>query len=220
MPPRRRTHPAPPDIDALRLALDQGKIARVGVVPSGQFPDGVTGRVRRIGNPAVDGEEFLFVEVPVGGVKDVLPFAPADLTGSPARSSTPRVPPDEAPDTAAAEPASTRPRSAAARSTGSQRPAPRGKRAPVTITVSTAGDESSVWHIEAKIGTRVAVRPTVIPPSRVWEIVESLGDPKLTDLVQSLLSEHRRVAQARADSLTAELSALQEQLRTYPGGSR
>ena len=286
MPPRRRTRPAPLDIDALRLALSRGKIVRVGVAPSDQFPEGLTGRVRRIGNPVVDGEEFLFVEVPVGGVKDVLPFAPADLTAPPARTRTLRVAGDPvsarvsdadgatgedssqeqlalrpesesipwptAARTARAAHARTRnevtalhddapPRTAG--STTAPRPsirsrtqqgdpapipgepsrerrgaAPRGKRAPVIITISTAGDESAVWQIEARIGTRTAVKPTIVPPSRVWEIVESLGDPKLTDLMQSLLTEHRRLAQARADSLTAELSALQEQLKGYPAG--
>ena len=85
MPPRRPPRPTPPDVDLLRTALGQGKLVRVGIAPSGQFPDGVTGRVRRIGDPAVDGDEFIFVEVPIGGAKDVLPFAPNDLIGTPAR---------------------------------------------------------------------------------------------------------------------------------------
>ncbi len=88
MPPRRPTRPTPPDVDDLRAALGQGKLVRVGIAPSDQFPDGLTGRVRRIGDPAVDGDEFIFVEVPIGGAKDVLPFAAADLTGPPARKRT------------------------------------------------------------------------------------------------------------------------------------
>ena len=96
-------------------------------------------------------------------------------------------------------------------------PAARGKRAPVTITITTAGDESAAWRIDARIGAKVAVRPTVVPPSRVWEIVQSLGEPKLTELVQTLLDDHRRSTQARADALAAELSALQAELSTFPG---
>ena len=93
MPPRRPPRPNPPDVDALRAGLAQGKLVRVGIAPSGQFPDGVTGRVRRIGDPAVDGEEFIFVEVPVGGAKDVLPFAAADLIGPPSRKPAARAVP-------------------------------------------------------------------------------------------------------------------------------
>ena len=86
----------------------------------------------------------------------------------------------------------------------------------MSITISTAGDESASWRIEAKIGAKVAVRPTSIPPSRVWEIVQSLAEPKLTALVQTLLDDHRRSTQARADALAAELSVLQAELKSFP----
>ena len=256
MPPRKPVRPTPPDVDALRRALDLGKIVKVGIAPSDQFPDGVTGRVRRIGDAAVDGDEYVFVEVPVGGAKDVLPFAPTDLTGPPARKPVGAPVPAPAPATiepvrraplppsrpagpavipsSAAAPSTTPPAaptpptapaaprtptapptSVAAKSTP-KAPAARGKRAPVTITISTAGDESAAWRIDARIGAKVAVRPTVVPPSRVWEIVQSLGDPKLTELVQTLLDDHRRNTQARADALAAQLSALQAELNSFP----
>ena len=81
MPPRRRVPaPTPIDVEALRRKLADGKIVRVGISGSAQFPDGGTGRVRRIGDPAVDGEEFVQVEVSLNGTRDVLPFTPADLT--------------------------------------------------------------------------------------------------------------------------------------------
>ncbi len=86
----------------------------------------------------------------------------------------------------------------------------------MSIVISTTGDESASWRIEAKIGARVAVRPTSIPPTRVWEIVQSLGEPKLTSLVQNLLEDHRRSTQAKADALAAQLSALEAELRTFP----
>ncbi len=267
MPPRRPPRPTPPDVDVLRTALGQGKLVRVGIAPSGQFPDGVTGRVRRIGEPAVDGDEFIFVEVPVGGAKDVLPFAPNDLIGAPlrkradpapartqparipsagstpagaplaaqpsaARSSVaqatvaqPAAPLRPAPQRPGAEPSAAQPVSALSgspRASTVSRPAHkapaagRGKRAPVSITISTTGDESASWRIEARIGAKIAVRPTSIPPTRVWDIVQSLGEPKLTTLVQSLLDDHRRSTQARADALGAELSALQAELKSFP----
>ncbi len=264
MPPRRPPRPTPPDVDLLRTALGQGKLVRVGIAPSGQFPDGVTGRVRRIGDPAVDGDEFIFVEVPIGGAKDVLPFAPNDLIGTPARKpaapaapsssvgsvrsvrsepvtsrpaptrppaarpgvgqpvTTPATAPAPTPATAPAATQSTPAPAEPAGVPSAGRPAPkassagRGKRAPVSITISTAGDESASWRIEAKIGAKVAVRPTSIPPSRVWEIVQSLAEPKLTALVQTLLDDHRRSTQARADALAAELSVLQAELKSFP----
>ena len=263
MPPRRPVRPAPLDIDALRTALDRGKIVRVGIAASGQFPDGVTGRVRSIGDPATDGEEFVLVEVPVGGSKDVLPFAPADLlrapvgrppgsartgtsTGRPLRGQVPRTAGTADPDgaqpgtsdqdtseeqlfpvparpvaslvsTANAPTSSARnaSKTPATRKTG----APRGKRPPVTITIATAGDESAVWRLDVRIGARTAVRPTVVPPSRVWEIVESLGDEKASGVVKSLLDDHRRATQARADALSAQLSLLQDELRLFPGAA-
>ncbi len=251
MAARRPTRPTPPDVEVLRTALGLGKRVRVGIAPSSQFPDGVTGLVRRIGDPVVDGDEFIFVEVPVGGAKDVLPFAAADLIGSPGRKQA------AAPAAAQAQPAQRRrppttpvaapavparptaagtqmsiidvpavtPIGAPATTDSSPTPRPaasgRGKRAPVIITISTSGDDSASWRIEAKIGAKAAVRPTVIPPSRVWELVQSLREPKLTSLVQSLLDDHRRSTQARANALAAQLSALQEELNSFPAdGSR
>lgn len=249
MPPRRSARPIPPDVDVLRTALGQGKLVRVGIAPSDQFPDGVTGRVRRIGQPDVDGDEFIFVEVPVGGAKDVLPFALIDLIGAPARRravapggpipfpaaapgpNAPRPTVPSAPTQGQRPPAQPTAGPAAASARGAEAPAAaaavrpgpkaspaggRGRHSPVSITISTSGDESASWRIEAKIGAKTAVRPTPIPPTRVWEIVQSLGEPKLTTMVQSLLDDHRRATQARADALAAELSALQAELKSFP----
>jgi len=86
MPPRRRTAPPPIDVEDLRSRLDQGKIVRVAIAHSAQFPEGAVGRVRSLGDPAVDGDEFIQVELSVNGTKDLLPFAPGDLT-APTRAS-------------------------------------------------------------------------------------------------------------------------------------
>src|SRR5664279_4659674 len=82
MPPRRRAAagPVPLDVDALRSALAAGRIVRVGISRSAQFPEGAIGRVKGMGYPATDGEEFIQVEVNLNGTRDVLPFTPADLT--------------------------------------------------------------------------------------------------------------------------------------------
>lgn len=86
MPPRRRSAPPPIDVQDLRSRLDQGKIVRVALAHSAQFPEGTVGRVRSLGDPDVDGDEFIHVELSVNGTKDVLPFAPGDLT-APTRAS-------------------------------------------------------------------------------------------------------------------------------------
>jgi hypothetical protein len=91
-----------------------------------------------------------------------------------------------------------------------------GRRAPVTITVSTSGAEGAEWVLEAKIGARVAVRSTTVAASRVWDIVQTLGDEKLSAAVRSVLDEHRRAAQAKADALSAQLLAVQAELAGYP----
>ena len=79
MPPRRRTAAPPIDVDDLRTRLGLGKIVRVAIANGAQFPPGSVGRVRRIGDPEIDGEEYIQVELTVNGTKDLLPFAPADL---------------------------------------------------------------------------------------------------------------------------------------------
>jgi hypothetical protein len=86
MPPRRRTTAPPIDVEDLRARLDQGKIVRVAIANSAQFPEGAVGRVRSLGDPDVDGDEYIHVELSVNGMKDLLPFAPGDLT-APARAS-------------------------------------------------------------------------------------------------------------------------------------
>jgi len=81
MPPRRpAVGPVPIDVDAMRSALAAGKIVRVGISRSAQFPEGAIGRVKGMGYPATDGEEFIQVEVNLNGTRDVLPFTAADLT--------------------------------------------------------------------------------------------------------------------------------------------
>lgn len=285
MPPRSRTPrgPAPVDVDALRARLAAGGRVRVGIRASGQFPDGAVGMVRHIGDPGTDGADYVQVETSLGGVKDLLPFAPADLVAPPGRgvaatvqsgtagSSGPRTPPSRAPLTpppatrtsAGAKPSALRgvaverppvgsagspaagprgraPAAAAAPGntgqsgspiTGSLAPGRRAaiapkigpatartrqRRAPVTVTIATTGDESAGWTVEARIGARVSLKPIPVSPARVWEIVSTLGEPRLTALVQTLLAEHREATQARVDALARELAAVRAELRAYP----
>jgi hypothetical protein len=97
MPPRRRAPtPTPIDVDAVRRKLADGKIVRVGISKSAQFPDGGIGRVRRVGDPTVDGEEYIQVELSLNGTKDTLPFTPADLTPA-TRATAPAAAPEAGP---------------------------------------------------------------------------------------------------------------------------
>jgi hypothetical protein len=106
MPPRRRAAaPIPIDVEAVRRKLAEGKIVRVGISRSAQFPEGGTGRVRQVGNPEIDGEEYVQVELSLNGTRDILPFTPADLT--PASRAKPPAEPAVAQPPARAKPSRT-----------------------------------------------------------------------------------------------------------------
>ena len=81
MPPRRKKASGltEEDVARLRSQLDAGRRPRVAL--SGpQFETGASGSVVRIGDPAVDGADFLTVRVKVNGVADELAFAPGELS--------------------------------------------------------------------------------------------------------------------------------------------
>ncbi len=88
--------------------------------------------------------------------------------------------------------------------------------APVSITVATSAAEPTRWRIEARIGTRVAVKSAVVPPARVWQLVQTLDNDDLNRAVGAILEEHRTAAQARADALASELAAVQAELEALP----
>jgi hypothetical protein len=92
----------------------------------------------------------------------------------------------------------------------------KGKRPAVTITLSTDGEAG--WKVEARVGSRVVVRPTTVSPARVAEIARDLEEPRLTEVVDGLLADHRREVQQRADRLAAELAEVQAELELFPPG--
>ncbi len=80
----------PDEIDSLRQQLADGKRPRVAL--SGpQFPDGSSGTVSRIGDPEVEGADFITVRVKVNGVTDELAFAPSELSVRRAARANARV---------------------------------------------------------------------------------------------------------------------------------
>lgn len=316
MPPRRRATAVPLDVELTRQQLAAGKIVRVGISRSAQFPEGAIGRVRGIGDPAVDGDEYVQVELTLGGTRDVVPFTPADLTpatrgrrpaepapdvaktarpnepangarggpGSARRNtaaaarpqSSPASPPSESvlfatsatvgpaagplsgPSPAGATPAASQPAVSPSRplrdvvaATASQPavsqpavsqptrtpkvgPAPeadlvnpparptsksaRGVKRPpgVTITIATTDTEPTTWRIEARVGSRVALRAGAVTPARVWELVQLLQNETLSRAVGAILTEQRSAAQARATVLAAELAAVRAELDALP----
>lgn len=274
MPPRRRAAaPIPIDVEAVRRKLAEGKIVRVGISRSAQFPEGGTGRVRHVGSPEVDGEEYVQVELSLNGTRDILPFTPADLTPAtrvkpptesavappsartrpsrpaatgrptPTNTSGPPVtpPPTHVPSDAASAqstpPASTATRAstevsvtrdvtnrdvtggpATDRAAGNRTKNPRGPRRspPVSITIATTDAEPTQWRIEARVGARVVLRHGSVSPARVWDLVRQLEEPTLITAVGGILDEQRKVAQARADALAAELAKVQAELEALP----
>jgi hypothetical protein len=81
MPPRRAAESGLADDQLARLVaeLADGKRPRVRLSGS-QFPDGMSGTVLRIGDPATDGDDFVLVQVKVHGVTDELRFSPRELS--------------------------------------------------------------------------------------------------------------------------------------------
>src|ERR1700712_1108080 len=81
MPPRRKKPSGltEEDVARVRSPLSDGRRPRV-TLSGPQFEAGASGSVVRIGNPAVDGADFLTVRVKVNGVTDELAFAPAELS--------------------------------------------------------------------------------------------------------------------------------------------
>jgi hypothetical protein len=86
-------------VDKLRGALASGARPRVQL-PASQFGAGTTGTVLRMGDPAVDGDDYVTVQVKVAGVIDELGFAPDELampTRKRAAKQQPAAPPTPAP---------------------------------------------------------------------------------------------------------------------------
>lgn len=175
MPPRRRaTAPPPIDIEAVRRKLADGRIVRVGISRSAQFPEGGTGRVRSVGNPQTDGEEYVQVELSLNGMKDVLPFTPADLT--PATRGRPPGPGRQASQGATAPGGSTQrgstPPASAHQSPAHQSPA---QQAPSQPTGADSAPKSNPVLTTASPGARDATagdavlrpRENGVPPSAI-----------------------------------------------------
>ncbi len=170
MAARNRITYAPLDLESARAALAADKLVRVGIVPTGYFPDGGSGRLRAVGDPAVDGEEFIKVEVNIGGAKDVIPFAPSDLTpikrgqASPEPISVPKPP--------------TRTRTRTAVTANSVRPPDLAR--PVSRPVGSPA--SGLSNVESLDARRAETRSMASSPSSVASVSTSAPPPALSTI--------------------------------------
>lgn len=76
---RARTGLADDELATAVAAVAAGKRPRVAL-PAQQFGGATTGTIVAIGDPAVEGEEFISVRVKLDGIADTLRFGPAELT--------------------------------------------------------------------------------------------------------------------------------------------
>lgn len=76
---RARTGLTDEQVVALREALADNRRPRVAL-QANQFGADARGQIVAVGDPAVDGAEFLSVRVKLGGVSDTLTFSPEELT--------------------------------------------------------------------------------------------------------------------------------------------
>lgn len=76
---RARTGLTDEQVVALREALADNRRPRVAL-QANQFGADARGQIVAVGDPAVDGAEFLSVRVKLGGVSDTLTFSPDELT--------------------------------------------------------------------------------------------------------------------------------------------
>lgn len=82
--------------------------------------------------------------------------------------------------------------------------------------MATNDAEPTAWRVEARIGSRVVIKPTPLSPARAWDLVQSLDNEPLSTAVGAVLDQHRQATQARAQALAAELQALHAELAALP----
>lgn len=226
-------------VEELRARITEGKRPRVRF--SGpQFPDGAAGTVVRIGDPAVDGTDYITVRVTVNGLADELAFAPAELElpGSRSAKKATRSAPEAARPTKAkanrrtpTTPARTRaekPKPEPAK-TATPPPAPRpepakpatappprrGRKAvapAITVSLSSSG---AAWTVSASRGARSIAKGIAVPPGVVSAIAELLDQPAVTDAVAEVNESALAEAEARASLLRAELAELDAVLAAH-----
>lgn len=228
------------DIDGLRQQLDAGKRPRVQL--SGpHFPVGAVGTVVRIGQPEVDGADYLRVRVKVDNMTDELAFGPTELKlpgrptktvrRAPARATSIKKTPVTKAETAppgepliepAPAPAKTAPvKRAAAVKTPPVKAAPtkasptRRKSGPIQKVTFTVASTGATWSLTATRGSKNVVKNIALTPGLVSALAELLDQPALIEAIGEINDAALAEAQLRADQLRAELSQLEAVLATH-----
>lgn len=209
-------------VETLRGQLADGRSPRVRLISARD--DGGTGVVSRIGDPEVDGSEFITVRTKVGGLSDELPFAPAELAVGrkpppppppPAKARTRRTPSTpiapvvvEAPKTTAAVPPPVSP-STPVKAVSRRRRADAPP--PVTISVRSAG---ASWSLSATRGVKSIAKSVPVAPGVITAITRLLAHDELGTAVAAINDKARAEAEERAVVLRAELAEVEALLRS------
>jgi hypothetical protein len=225
-------------VEQLREKLSNGGRPRVKL--SGpQFPADTLGTVVRIGDPAVDGDDYVTVRARVGGIVDELAFSPSELSGTGKTSAKPSPPavkrrpgrprktiadaPTAAPPLptpAAVESAPTSKTTPAVEAPSAlkpaERPSSRGRRTgsvpTVKITVVSSG---ASWTVSVDRGARTLVKNAMVTPGAVTAIAGLIGDAGVEDAVAAVNHTARTEAEARAEQLRTELAEVQALLNSH-----
>jgi hypothetical protein len=211
-------------IAQLRDEVAAGKSPQVRISGS-QFG---AGAVRNVGDPVVDGDDYVTVRVKANGVTDDLRFAPRELSrgkGAPAKRPARKsaVPARAEPAPRRRTPTSPAAPASAARASTTRRPvaaatAPqRGKRKPasgasVTITLKSAGTS---WTVSAPRGAKSVARNVTVNPGVVSAVAGLLQVSSLEEAVAAVNDTARVEAEVRADELRAELARIQAVLDSH-----
>jgi hypothetical protein len=231
MAARRGSGLDPDQIQQLRSDVEAGRRKRV-VVSGAQFPEGMTGTVVRVGEPATDGDDFVSVRVKVGGVTDELGFAPSELSlvgrgrasGPVAVQPRPASPTPSRPTPAPRKAKVTTPKPAPevppaalnpapAPANRSRRPARRApSAAPVTIAITSSGTS---WTVSAHRGQRSVLKNAAVPPGVITAVAALLAQPLVEEAVAAVNDTALVEAEARADELRAELAKVEAILHSH-----
>jgi hypothetical protein len=234
MAPRGSTGLTGEQVATLRDDLAAGRAPRVQIEGS-QFAPGTAGIVKRVGDPAVDGEDFITVRVKINGVPDELRFGPKELSrgrgrpakspakaapakaipakaapakGTAAKTAPAKTPPPKAPVAKSSQPTKPAPAKATARKP-SRRAVPS---APVTITIRSA---DASWSVSAQRGARSVLKNAAVNPGAVAAVAALLDQPDLDAAVAAVNDTARLEAESRADQLRAELAQIQAVLDSH-----
>lgn len=227
----------------LRDDVAAGRSPRVQVTGS-QFAAAAAGTVRRVGDPAVEGDDFVTVRVKINGVTDDLRFAPRELSRgkrrpakSPAKAAAPRDGRDTTPAprkrqprrpasrTPAADvrPAAPAPRAQAPSASRAQvpgaaatKPRKAARRPPSSAPVSIVlSSVEASWTVSAQRGSRSVLKNVAVNPGVVSAIAALLDQPALDDAVAAVNDTARAEAETRAEELRAELAQIQAVLDSH-----